>query len=310
MSILCSIENVKYESMKKCRIIAEMGTSHGGDLKKALEIVAAAAESGADGVKCQIVYADEILHPETGFVPLPCGSVPLYEAFKRLEREPEFYQAMKQEAENRGLLFLATPFGPKSAAILKEMGPEAVKIASPELNYHSLIAEIASWNVPAYLSTGVSRLGDIEDALEPFRDAGGNIPRRKKVCLLHCVTAYPAPAEEYNLRVIPLLSGIFGCGVGVSDHSLDPALIPVLAQSLGAAVIDKHFCLSRTDSGLDDPIALPPEKFTAMVKILRRTFPMGKEAAAEIAAVYGAETVEKVLGDGVKRLAACEKANY
>jgi sialic acid synthase SpsE len=107
------------------------------------------------------------------------------------------------------------------------------------------------------------------------------------------------------------LSGIFGCGAGVSDHSLDPVLVPVLAQSLGAAVIEKHFCLSRTDPGLDDPIALPPGDFAAMVKTLRRTFAMEKgAAAAEIAAVYGAETVEKVLGDGVKRLAACEKANY
>ncbi|MDR0585678.1 MAG: N-acetylneuraminate synthase family protein [Treponema sp.] len=291
--------------MGNCLIIAEMGTSHGGDRVKASEIVAAAAESGADCVKCQIVYADEILHPETGVVSLPGGAVPLYEVFKKLEQKPEFYENIKEETENRGLLFLATPFGPKSAAVLKKMAPKAVKIASPELNYRSLVAEAASWKVPAYLSTGISLLGDIERAIEPFRG------EEQRLCLLHCITAYPAPAEEYNLRLIPLLGGIFGCEAGVSDHSLDPVLVPVLASALGASAIEKHFCLSRDDPGLDDPIALPPGDFAVMVKALRRAFTMKKEAVvAEIAGAYGAERTEKVLGDGVRRLAPAEKANY
>jgi sialic acid synthase SpsE len=296
--------------MENCLIIAEMGTSHGGDRVKASELVAAAAESGADCIKCQIVYADEILHPETGLVTLPGGAVPLYEVFKKLERKPEFYQVIKEEAENRGLLFLATPFGPKSAALLKKMKPKAIKIASPELNYRFLTEEAASWKVPVYLSTGISLLGDIEEAIEPFR-SGKERLCEERLCLLHCITAYPAPAEEYNLRIIPLLGGIFGCKAGVSDHSLDPSLVPVLASALGAAAIEKHFCLSRDDPGLDDPIALPPRDFAAMVKALRRAFTMEKDAViAEIAGSYGAERTEKVLGDGVKRLAPSEKANY
>ncbi|MDR0402889.1 MAG: N-acetylneuraminate synthase family protein [Treponema sp.] len=291
--------------MENCLIIAELGTSHGGDRAKASELIAAAAESGADCVKCQIVYADEILHPKTGPVTLPGGAVPLYRVFKKLEQKPEFYEYLKEQTENRGLLFLATPFGPKSAALLKKMGPKAVKIASPELNYRSLVEEIASWKIPAYLSTGISLLGDIERAIEPFR--GGE----DRLCLLHCITAYPAPAEEYNLRVIPLLKGIFGCGAGVSDHSADPVLVPVLAWAMGASAIEKHFCLSREDPGLDDPIALPPKDFAVMVKALRRAFTMEKEAvAAEIADAYGAQRGEKVLGDGVKRLAPSEEANY
>jgi sialic acid synthase SpsE len=291
--------------MGNCLIIAEMGTSHGGDRIKASELVAAAAESGADCVKCQIVYADEILHPETGVVSLPGGAVPLYEVFKKLEQKPEFYENIKEEAENRGLLFLATPFGPKSAAVLKKMAPKAVKIASPELNYRSLVEEAASWKIPVYISTGISLLGDIEQAIEPFRG------REEQLCLLHCITAYPAPPEEYNLRLIPLLGGIFGCGAGLSDHSLDPVLVPVLAAALGASAIEKHFCLSRGDPGLDDPIALPPEDFAAMVKALRRAFTTEKETViAEIAGMYGTALAEKVLGDGVKRLAPSEKANY
>lgn len=294
--------------MEKTLIIAELGTSHGGDPVKALELVAAAAESGAGCVKCQIVYADEILHPETGLVALPGGGAPLYDLFKKLERGPEFYAAMKEEAEKRGTLFLATPFGPKSAAELKKMGPKAVKIASPELNFRSLVEEIASWKLPVYLSTGVSMLGDIEEALNPFRNAEGLVSER--VRLLHCVTAYPAPPEDYNLRIIPLLSGIFGVPAGVSDHSLDPVLVPVLAAALGAAAVEKHFCLSRSDPGLDDPIALPPASFARMAAAVRGAAGREAEAIAEIRERYGADLTEKVLGDGVKRLAPSERDNY
>jgi sialic acid synthase SpsE len=294
--------------MKKTLIIAELGTSHGGDPVKALELVAAAVESGAGCVKCQIVYAGEILHPETGLVALPGGRAPLYNLFKKLERGPEFYAAMKEEAEKRGTLFLATPFGTKSAAELKKMGPKAVKIASPELNFRSLVEEIASWQLPSYLSTGVSLLGDIEEALNPFRDAKGLVSPR--VCLLHCVTAYPAPPEDYNLRLIPLLSKIFGVPAGVSDHSLDPVLVPVLAAALGAVAIEKHFCLSRSDPGLDDPIALPPASFARMAAAVRGAAGREAEAITEIREQYGADLTEKVLGDGIKRLAPSERDNY
>jgi sialic acid synthase SpsE len=290
-------------------IIAELGTSHNGDPVKALELVAAAKESGADCVKCQIVYAGEILHPKTGPVSLPGGKLPLYQVFKSLEQKPEFYLAIKEAAERRGMLFLASPFGPQSAAELKAMSPRAVKIASPELNYDALVQEAASWNVPVYLSTGVSLLGDIEQALRPFRESGGQNPGR--VCLLHCVTAYPAPPEDYNLRVIPLLAGIFGVSAGVSDHSLDPVLVPLLSSALKAAAVEKHFCLSRSDPGLDDPIALPPVDFARMTAALRGADGReGGDVIAEVRESYGAELTEKVLGDGIKRLAASEQANY
>jgi sialic acid synthase SpsE len=294
----------------KPMIIAELGTAHGGDAIKASELIAAASEAGADCVKCQIVYAGEILHPAAGLVPLPGGETPLYEVFKGLEQKPEFYAAMKEEAESRGLMFLATPFGPKSAAELRALAPEAVKIASPELNYCQLTEVIASWGIPAYLSTGVSLLGDIEKALKPFRDESGRVPE-DRVCLLHCVTAYPAPEEDYNLRVIPLLAALFGVRAGLSDHTLDPVLVPVLAAALGATAIEKHFCLSRADPGLDDSIALPPGDFARMAVELRRYAGMNAKTVVEdIKREYGAERTEHVLGDGVKRLASSEAANY
>jgi sialic acid synthase SpsE len=306
---------------KKPLIIAELGTSHGGDPGKARELIDAAAESGADCVKCQIVYADEILHPKTGEVPLPGGAVSLYQAFKALEQGPAFYTTMKNHAEKRGLLFLATPFGPKSAALLKGLDPWAVKIASPELNYTALLEETASWGVPVYLSSGVSTLGDIETALETLKTAQGLTTQRPTtqrvvspvipICLLHCVSAYPAPPEDYNLRVLPNLGGIFGCPVGLSDHTLDPVLVPVLGAALGAEALEKHFCLSRSDPGLDDPIALDPENFARMAAAVRRAASLERETIIkEIKEQYGEVPVEQVLGSGKKALAPSERANY
>ncbi|MDR1655402.1 MAG: N-acetylneuraminate synthase family protein [Treponema sp.] len=284
-------------------IIAELGTSHGGDPGKARALADAAAEAGANCIKFQIVYAEEILHQNTGEVALPGGRIRLYDRFKELETGPEFYAEMKHYVETLGLLFLCTPFGPRSAAELHALQPLLVKIASPELNYSELLQEISRWGLPVLLSSGVSKLGDIEAALEELASA--------PVCLLHCVTAYPAPERDYNLRLLPKLSSLFGRPVGVSDHSSDPELVPVLALSQGAAVIEKHFCLSREDPGLDDPIALPPGDFGLMVKALRRAAHEGaEETIARYSRERGEDPVEAVLGDGVKRLAPSEKANY
>ncbi|MDR2768918.1 MAG: N-acetylneuraminate synthase family protein [Treponema sp.] len=292
--------------MKKPFIIAELGTSHGGDPVKARELIAAAAEAGADCVKCQIVYADEILHPKTGTVRLPGGEVSLYQAFKDLEKPPEFYAMMRETAEKRRVRFLASPFGPKSARILRELDPWAVKIASPELNYTDLLRETGAWGVKVFLSTGISTLGDIEEALQTLRASG-----TAEITLLHCVTAYPAPCEDYNLRVLPHIAGIFGAETGVSDHSLDPLLVPLTALAAGGGVLEKHFCLSRKDGGLDDPIALVPGDFARMCRELARASELDAAALmTELSAAYGRERVEAVLGSGVKSLSPAERANY
>jgi sialic acid synthase SpsE len=186
-----------------------------------------------------------------------------------------------------------------------------------------LLDEIASYESPVILSSGVSKLGDIEQAITRLRPARRSTPRGSEagaaapaqrphdLALLHCVTAYPAPAEDYNLRILPNLSGIFGLPVGVSDHSLDPVLVPALAVAMGGVIVEKHICLSRNDSGLDDPIALPPEDFARMTAAVRRAQSQESEATiAEIAARYGEERIEAVLGDGVKRLALSEERNY
>jgi sialic acid synthase SpsE len=289
---------------QKPLVIAELGTSHNTDMVKAKEMVCAVAETGADCVKFQMVYADEILHPNTGEVELPGGRIRLYDRFKTLETPVEFYAEIKEFVESRGLLFLCTPFGMKSAKNLSKIQPKIVKIASPELNFTSLLEEIAGWGLLVLFSSGVSRLSDIEAAVSILKPIS-------QLCLLHCVTSYPAPETDYNLKLLPNLAAIFGVPTGVSDHSADPELVPALSVSMGAAVIEKHFCLSRTDPGLDDPIALPPQEFSQMVRAVRRA---AEAEAEETIAFYsrerGENLVRQILGSGIKELAASEKANY
>jgi sialic acid synthase SpsE len=284
-------------------IIAEAGTSHRGSVERGKELVSAAREAGADCIKFQIVFADEILHPRTGPVDLPGGKTDLYSIFKALEQDYEFYRRLRDHAEEQNIDFLCSIFGPHSMEILEKLMIPAVKIASPELNHFDLLTEAASAGLPIILSSGVSTLADIEAALE--------ITGRGWTVLLHCVTAYPAPPEEYNLRLIDSLSRIFGTLTGVSDHSVDPVLVPVLSAACGAVVIEKHITLSNDDPGLDDPIAIEGKDFMRMVTAVRnvRGAPYD-EIIAEMENRFGDDRVQQVLGDGVKQLSPRESKYY
>jgi sialic acid synthase SpsE len=284
-------------------VIAELGTGHGGDLAKAFDLIDAAAESGADCAKFQCVFADEIIHPETGLVPLPGGSIRLFDRFRAVERDEEFYAGLKARTEAREMIFLCTPFGLRSAALLRRIGVVAMKIASPELNHLPLLKALAGFGLPTIVSSGVSRLGDIERAL--------GILSRDTVALLHCVTAYPAPPEDYNLRLLASYAQVFGVSVGVSDHSLDPILVPALSIAAGGCIVEKHICLSRNDPGLDDPIALTPADFARMTRaIAAAAGRIPENTIADLASDYGGARIEAVLGTGIKELAASEAANY
>jgi sialic acid synthase SpsE len=290
-------------------IIAEIGTAHGADPEKARELVIAAKESGADCAKFQHVYADEIIHPRTGAVPLPGGEIRLYDRFKALESSVGFFRDIKDYAESLGLIFLCTPFGARSAKELISLGPALLKAASPELNHFPLLAELGSSSIPLILSTGVSRLADIDEAL-----AAIGYPEARSapsLLLLHCVTAYPAPPGDYNLRAMANVGAVFGLPVGVSDHSLDPLLVPLLALAMGACAVEKHFTLSKDGGGLDDPVALTPPEFSRMASALRGA---ARGTSGEILSgarrEFGEKAVEDVLGDGVKRLAKAEAENY
>ncbi|MBI9104141.1 MAG: N-acetylneuraminate synthase family protein [Spirochaetales bacterium] len=282
-------------------ITAELGTAHGGSLKKAVELIHAARDAGADCVKFQWVIAKEILHPLTGRVELPGGSISLYSCFEALEQPPAFYHSLKEETEKAGLIFLCSPFGSESLKGLIKLGCRDVKIASPELNHYPLLKETQNFST-VILSTGVSKLTDIEKAVQITGDS---------TLLLHCITSYPAPEEEYNLRTLPFLAGRFNLPVGVSDHSLGPTLIPCLAVTQGAVFIEKHFTLSREDGGLDDPIALTPPDFATMVENVRKIEQHPQvEAISLLKEEWGDRRVERILGRKEKKIAPSEAENY
>jgi sialic acid synthase SpsE len=286
-----------------CLLIAELGTSHGGDLDAARSLIDAAVAAGADCIKLQHVYAEEILHPRSGEVDLPAGRIALYERFLLLERDQAFYEKLKDHTEAAGALFLCSPFGLRSARELRAIGVGAIKIASPELNHLPLLEEVAGYGLPIFLSSGVSTIGDIERALA--------VTGSLSTVLLHCVTAYPAPEDEYNVSVLTGLRAVLGVEVGLSDHSMDPILVPVAAVTCGACAVEKHFTLSRAGSGLDDPIALEPDAFKAMVRAIRDAEAAGPQAArAGLEWTYGAARVKAALGTGVKQLAPSERRNY
>ncbi|MBI9105802.1 MAG: N-acetylneuraminate synthase family protein [Spirochaetales bacterium] len=294
-------QNKTAVDLRRVKIIAEIGTSHRGSPSHARELIEAAAEAGADCLKTQIVFADEIIHPNTGDVLLPGGLVSLYYRFRELEQDLDFYLEMKELTENCGMSFLASPFGIKSLGYIKELDCNEIKIASPELNHFPLLKAAAETGKKLLLSTGVSTLSDIEAALA--------VTGRKNTVIFHCITSYPAPEEEYNLSLLPIYRNLFGTATGISDHSLDPCLVPAVSAALGAGWIEKHFTLSETGGGLDDPIALSFSAFLKMTEIVRRT--EAAETPLEmLKAELGRKRIEAVLGNGVKRLAPSETANY
>ncbi len=285
-------------------IIAEAGTAHGTSIKTAKELVDAAKRAKADCVKFQWVYADEILHPLTGNVQLPGGSIPLYERFKQLEVSVSFFEEIAHYTRSKEMLFACSPFGKRSFFELCSIKPDIIKIASPELNHFELLQLASSERFPVILSSGVSLLKDIEKALSFFEH------RKHSVTLLHCVTNYPAPPEDYNLSVLKNLHSIFGVSTGVSDHSKDPVLVPVLSVLQGGTVIEKHITLNPEGDSLDDPVALTEKQFLQMSEAVRYAENYPAEALKNLHDSYGADTVFKVIGNGIKTLAPSEKEHY
>lgn len=304
-------------------IIAEIGTAHGGSLEKAYSLIDAAVESGADSIKFQWVYADEILHPDTGFVKLPGGNIRLYDRFRQLEVEPQFFEKCLEYTHSKGARFVCSPFGMRSLHELCDIHPDAIKIASPEVNYVQLLEETVECakGVPVILSSGVSRYEDL--------DAAVSILKKNPLTVLHCITSYPAPENEYNVMCVKTFKERYGVETGISDHSLSPILVPVLTTAFGGSAIEKHITLSKKTDGLDDPVALEPEEFATMVHCVHQTEAVlnrwNKESAAsgndlssdclneiinQLAEQFGIQKVLEACGDGIKTLAPSEEANY
>ncbi len=251
-----------------CYIIAELSANHGHSFEKALEIVRAAKEAGADAVKLQTYTPDTLTincrRPEflVGKGTLWEGKSlhDLYaEAYTPWEWQPE----LKKEAERLGMHCFSTPFDDTAVDFLERMDVPAHKIASFELVDTELLKKVASTGKPVIMSTGMATFEEISEAVQILREAGSS-----QLALLKCTSAYPSAPEDMNLRTIPDLAACFGVPVGLSDHTMDVA-VPVAAVAVGACIVEKHLTLHRADGGPDSAFSLEPDEFRAMAHSLR-----------------------------------------
>ena len=251
-------------------IIAELSANHDQRYAKAVDLIRAAKDAGADAVKLQ-TYTPDTLTIDERTEPFRIGGSSLwagqtlYELYAKAYIPWEWHADLKRLAEELELDFFSTAFDPTAADFLERLDVPAYKVASFELIDLPLIEHIARKGRPVLMSSGMATLAEIGEALDAARRAGAT-----QIVLLKCTSAYPASPEEMNLRTIPDLVDTFGVPVGLSDHTLGTT-VPVAAVALGACVIEKHFTLSRAAPGPDAAFSLEPAEFKAMVDAVRVT---------------------------------------
>ncbi len=256
--------------IRKVQIVAELSANHNGSLDRALEIVHAAAEAGADAVKLQTYTADTItLDCDNEYFKIgpgtPWEGKRLHDLYKAAHTPWEWHAKLKEEAERLGMWFFSTPFDETAVDFLEDLGVPAYKIASFELVDIPLIEYAASKGKPMIMSTGMATEEEIKDAVDAVRGTGNN-----NITLLKCVSAYPAKPEDMNLATIPDIKERFGVEVGLSDHTLSNE-VAVAAVALGAVMVEKHLTLARKDGGFDAEFSLEPQEFKSMVDAIRLT---------------------------------------
>lgn len=251
-------------------IVAEAGLNHNGDLKLAKRLVQKAAEVGADAVKFQTFVTENFISRQSA----------LFNVFKKLELSFEDFQEIAESAKNAGIMFMSTALDMESADFLEKLNVPAFKVASGDLTNLPFLEYLANKRKPLIVSTGMATLGEVEEAVDVI-----NLTGNKKIVLLHCVSTYPAELNDVNLRSIYTLKQAFQVPVGFSDHTTS-ILTPVAAVAVGAAIIEKHFTLSKKLPGPDHRSSFEPNQFGEMVKNIRK--------------------VEKALGSPKKKLVAAE----
>lgn len=247
-------------------VIAEMSGNHNQSLDRALLIVDAAAASGAHALKLQTYTADTItLHVRGGdFEIADTGSLwagkNLHDLYQQAHTPWEWHAPIMERARQHGMVCFSSPFDESAVDFLEELDVPAYKIASFENNHLPLIAKAASTGKPLIISTGMASLGELEQAVSTARSAGCS-----ELVLLKCTSTYPATPGNTNIRTIPHLRELFGCEVGLSDHTMGLG-VAVAAVALGATVIEKHFTLSRTEGGVDSAFSLEPAELASLVQ--------------------------------------------
>src|SRR5579863_562115 len=251
-------------------VIAEVSANHHQDFEQAVRIIRAAAEAGADAVKLQTYTPDTItIACDRKEFRINSGTIwdgtTLYELYGQAYTPWEWQPRLKQIANDLGLDLFSSPFDATAVDFLEKMNVPAHKLASFELVDIPLIQKMARTGKPLIMSTGMSTLEEIEEAVQTVRQAGAT-----QIALLKCTSAYPAVPEEMNLRTIPELSRRFDVPVGLSDHTMGSA-VAVAAVALGACIIEKHLTLSRSEPGPDTAFSLEPHEFKEMVQAVRVT---------------------------------------
>ena len=249
-------------------IVAEMSANHNQSFEQAAKIVYAAKDAGADAVKLQTYTPDTMtIRCDRDYFRTGKGTIwegrNLYELYGEAFTPWDWQPRLKNIADGLGIDLFSTPFDDTSVDFLENLGIPAYKVASFEVVDLPLLRRIAKTRRPIIMSTGMSTLSEIDEAVRTLRDAGGT-----QLALLKCTSAYPSPAAEMNLRTIPHLSKAFRLPVGLSDHTLDNA-VSIAAVTLGACLIEKHFTLSRNTPGPDSAFSVEPHEFKAMVESIR-----------------------------------------
>ena len=251
-------------------VIAELSGNHNGEMARALALIDAAAEAGADAVKLQTYTADTITidHDGPGFRLQggPWDGRTLYDLYSETFTPFEWHAALFAHARARGLICFSSPFDETAIELLESLDAPAFKIASFEAIDLPLIARAARSGKPLIISTGMTTPDEIAAAVTTALEAGAG-----GVCLLHCVSAYPARFDEANLAMIARLEADYGCVVGLSDHTPGTAAA-VAAVALGARVIEKHVTLARADGGPDAAFSLEPHELKQLTEDCRNAF--------------------------------------
>ena len=268
-----------------CYVIAEMSANHGGSFEKALAIVRAAKEAGADAIKLQTYTPDTMTidcDNEYFKVDHPLwNNKTLYQLYKEAQTPWEWHQPLKKEAERIGLHFFSTPFDESAVDFLEKLEVPAYKIASFELTDDVLLKKVAQTGKPVIMSTGMASLDEIQRAVEILRQHG-----TKDLALLRCVSTYPAKPEDMKLSLMKDMRERFKVVIGLSDHTTN-TISSIAAVALGASIIEKHFKVFASDQSHDAVFSLSLEQFQSLVNDIR----IAASSLGEIS--YGPATSEK-----------------